>query len=123
MRLMQVTVSNYRNIDGITVFLNPECSYLIGENNLGKSNFLMLLQTVFSGRAFDEKDYCDSEMPIEIDFTIKMATQEQGFFGDNFSPEDSSTLKIRYHQTINEPYPTIVSADTNESISQKQLRT
>lgn len=122
MRLMHVTVSNYRNIDSISVFLNPECSYLIGENNLGKSNFLTLLQTICNGRSFDEKDYFDSEKPIEVEFTAKMNPEEQGFFGDHFSPEDASLMKIRYHQAINEAYPSIVSADTNESIAPKLLR-
>ena len=40
MRISRVKVHNYRNIDGIEVLLNPECNYIIGENNLGKSNFL-----------------------------------------------------------------------------------
>ncbi|HBO33716.1 MAG TPA: hypothetical protein DD636_03095 [Anaerolineaceae bacterium] len=122
MRLLQITVSNYRNVDGVSVILNPECSYLIGENNLGKSNFLSLLQTICNGWSFGERDFLDPDKPIEVDFTIKLAPQEQGFFGDNFSPENSSLLKIRYHQAINEAYPTIISADTNESISTKQLR-
>lgn len=39
-------VENYRNIDGIEIIFNPECNYIIGENNLGKSNFLSLLTTV-----------------------------------------------------------------------------
>ncbi|HHY30057.1 MAG TPA: AAA family ATPase [Syntrophaceticus sp.] len=78
MRLLYVTVSNYRNVDGVSVFLNPKCSYLIGENNLGKSNFLSLLQAICNGWSFGEKDFLDSDKPIEVDFTIKMAPQEQG---------------------------------------------
>ena len=56
MRQIKVPVSNYRNIDGITVHFHDECSYLIGENNIGKSNFLDLLNTVCSGKPFDDKD-------------------------------------------------------------------
>jgi len=117
-----VKVNNYRNIDGIEVTFNPECNYIIGENNIGKSNFLTLLATVCSGKSFDEKDFADSEKPIEVELDIKLLPNEQGFFGDNFSPEDASLLKIRYHQTIRDAYPTIVSADSNESIPPKQLR-
>ena len=40
MRISCVKVNNYRNIDGIEVTFNPECNYIIGENNIGKSNFL-----------------------------------------------------------------------------------
>ena len=122
MRISCVKVNNYRNIDGIEVTFNPECNYIIGENNIGKSNFLTLLATVCSGKSFDEKDFADSEKPIEVELDIKLLPNEQGFFGDNFSPEDASLLKIRYHQTIRDAYPTIVSADSNESIPPKQLR-
>ena len=122
MRISCVKVNNYRNIDGIEVTFNPECNYIIGENNIGKSNFLTLLATVCSGKSFDEKDFADSEKPIEVELDIKLLPNEQGFFGDNFSTEDASLLKIRYHQTIRDAYPTIVSADSNESIPPKQLR-
>ena len=122
MRISCVKVNNYRNIDGIEVTFNPECNYIIGENNIGKSNFLTLLATVCNGKSFDEQDFADSEKPIEVELDIKLLPNEQGFFGDNFSPEDASLLKIRYHQTIRDAYPTIVSADSNESIPPKQLR-
>jgi putative ATP-dependent endonuclease of OLD family len=122
MKLACVQVSNYRNIDGVTVNFNPECNYIIGENNLGKSNFLALLATVCGGKSFDEKDFYDAEKPIEIGLEIKLLPNEQGFFGDNFSPDDASLLKICYYQTIKEAYPTVVSADSYESIQSKLLR-
>ncbi len=122
MRISCVKVNNYRNIDGIEVTFNPECNYIIGENNLGKSNFLSLLATVCNGKGFDEKDFADPEKPIEVELDIKLLPNEQGFFGDNLSPEDASLLKIRYHQTVRDAYPTIVSADSNESIPPRQLR-
>ncbi|NPV89871.1 MAG: AAA family ATPase [Firmicutes bacterium] len=122
MRISYVKVSNYRNIDGITVCFNPDCNYIIGENNLGKSNFLSLLETVCRGKGFDEKDFADPEKPIEVELDVQLLPNEQGFFGDNFSPEDASLLKIRYRQTIKEAYPTIISADSNESIQARLIR-
>lgn len=122
MRISSVAVSNYRNIDGINVVFNPECNYIIGENNLGKSNFLSLLATICSGKGFDEGDFFDSEKPIEVELNIKLLPNELGFFGDNFSPDDASLLKIRYTQTIQEAYPTIISADANETIHPRQMR-
>jgi putative ATP-dependent endonuclease of OLD family len=122
MRITCVRVHNYRNIDGIVVSFNPECNYIIGENNLGKSNFLSLLGTVCSGKGFDERDFADPEKSIEVELEIRLLPSEQGFFGDNFSPDDASLVKIRYRQTIKEAYPTIVSADSNESIQPKQLK-
>jgi putative ATP-dependent endonuclease of OLD family len=122
MRITRVEVSNYRNIDGVIVTLNPECSYLIGENNLGKSNFLLLLDTICNGRGFEDKDYLDSGNPIIVEAEIKLLPNEQGFFGDNFSPEDSSVLKIRYQQSIKDAYPSIVNTETNESIPPRMIR-
>lgn len=122
MRIDNITVKNYRNIDRINVVFNPKCNYIIGENNLGKSNFLSLLATVCSGKGFDEDDFFDSEKPIEIELSIRLCPNEQGFFGDAFSPEDASLLKIHYTQEINEAYPTIVSADSNESIHPRQMK-
>lgn len=122
MRIVRVKVSNYRNIDGIEIFFNPECNYIIGENNLGKSNFLSLLATVCSGRGVDEEDFADPEKPIEVEIDLGLLPNELGFFGDNFSPEDSSSLKIRYQQTVKDAYPTITSVDSNESISPRQMR-
>lgn len=122
MRISNIKVSNYRNIDGIGVCFNPGCNYIIGENNLGKSNFLSLLGTVCNGKGFDEKDFSDPEKAIEVELDIRLLPNEQGFFGDNFSPDDASLLKICYHQTIKEAYPTIVSADSNESIQTRLIR-
>lgn len=122
MKITCVHVSNYRNIDGITVNFNPECNYIIGENNLGKSNFLALLGTVCSGKGFDDEDFFDPEKPIEVELEIKILSKEQGFFGDNFSQDDASLLKIRFRQTIHEAYPAIVRTDSKESIQPKLIR-
>lgn len=122
MRIAHVKVYNYRNIDGIEVTFNPECNYIIGENNLGKSNFLSLLATVCGGKGFDEKDFSDPDKPIEVNLDIKLLQNEQGFFGDNFSPDDASLLKIRYQETVKDAYPTIVSADSNDSIQPRMIR-
>jgi len=122
MRITSVKISNYRNIDGIAVSFNPDCNYIIGENNLGKSNFLSLLSIVCNGKAFDEKDFSDPDKAIEAELDIRLLANEMGFFGDNFSPDDASLLKIRYRQTIREAYPTIVSADSNESIQARLIR-
>lgn len=122
MKITYVKVNNYRNIDGIEIAFNPDCNYIIGENNIGKSNFLSLLATVCSGKGFDEKDFYNLEKPIEVEMELKLNPNEQGFFGDNFSPQDASLLKIRYQQAIKDAYPTIISSETNESILPRQIR-
>jgi len=122
MKLTKITVSNYRNLNDITITLNTDCNYIIGENNLGKSNLLSLLTAVFGGKSIDDKDYLDPDKPVDITLEIKLLPNEIGFFGDNFSPDDSSLIRIRYFKLIGEAYPTVVSADTNEAIQIKHLR-
>lgn len=122
MKIIHIKVNNYRNIDGIEITFNPESNYIIGENNLGKSNFLSLLSTICNGKSFDEQDFADHEKNIEVDLTFELQSTELGFFNDNFSPDDSSKLKIRYSQSIHEAYPNIISVDSNESISPRQMR-
>lgn len=122
MKIKSISVVNYRNIDGNSMVLHPESNYLIGENNLGKSNFLFLLDTVCNGKAFDEKDFKNPDMPIEVVLELQLLPNELGFFGDNFSPEDPTTIKLRYTQKIDESYATCVSCDTGESIQTKQLK-
>lgn len=87
MRISRVKVHNYRNIDGIEVLLNPECNYIIGENNLGKSNFLAMLSTVCAGKSFEESDFGDSEKSIEIEIDIQLLPNEQGFLATTFVPK------------------------------------
>ena len=122
MKLTRIEVSNYRNIDGLIVDFHPMSNYIIGENNLGKSNFLALMEIVCNGRSFEEGDFCSAEEPIEILLSLKLLPCEYGFFGDNFCPDDASILKIRYSQEISDVYPTIVCCDTGDSITARQLR-
>ncbi len=122
MKLTRIQVSNYRNIDGLIVDFHPQTNYIIGENNLGKSNFLALMETVCNGRSFEEDDYHSSDNQIEVLLDLNLLPYEYGFFGDNFCPDNASILKIRYFQSIADSYPTIVCCDTNESIPVRYLR-
>ncbi|MDR2719491.1 MAG: AAA family ATPase, partial [Nitrososphaerota archaeon] len=122
MIITNVNVLNYRNIDGIKVTLHPDCNYIIGKNNIGKSNCLSLLSTICNGYTFENEDFLNTEKPIEVEIKIKLSPKEYGFFGDNFSPEDSSSINIRYRQAIQDPYPSIVCVDTNESISRRAIQ-
>ena len=122
MVIQHVKARNYRNIDGIDVWLNNTSNFIIGENNLGKSNFLHLLETVCTGKSFSEEDYTNEDLPIEVELQIKMVNGEIGFFGDNFDPNDESLIHMKYYQSINEAYPTLICTDTDDSVSLKQLR-
>ena len=122
MRLIFVKVQNFRNLDNIEVSLHQRSNYIIGENNIGKSNFLNLLDILCNGRSFDDDDFADPHMPIEVTVQIKLSSEEQGFFDDNFMPDDSSIVRIKYIQRVDEAYPSITFIDSGESVQRKQLQ-
>lgn len=122
MKIKSIDILNYRNIGNCNIIFNDDVNYIIGENNIGKSNLLVLLDTICNGRAFEESDFENSESPIEIVLEIKLLPEELGFFGDNFSPEDSSIIKLRYTQKIDEAYPTIVGSETGEALQARQIK-
>jgi len=66
MRLEKIEIKNYRNLDGVSIHFNMESNYIVGENNIGKSNFLELINTVINGSSFDENDFDDFKRPIVI---------------------------------------------------------
>lgn len=103
MRIRRISISNYRNIDGIVVDFHPEANYIIGDNNLGKTNFLSVLETVCLGKCFNENDFYDINRPISITLTF-----------DNH--------KIKYAQRIDQAFPNIVNRKTGRLVNAKQLR-
>ena len=122
MRIIRVKISNYRNVDGIIVELNPLCSYIIGENNLGKSNFLDLLNTICTGKPFYDEDYYNPQLPIEVTLTVVLDEHEWGFFGDNFNSDNPEIVNICYKQKITDAYPIAICLDTEDNIPMKQIR-
>lgn len=89
MKITHIHVSNFRNLDGLDVYLHPEVNFLVGENELGKSNFLDLLDTVFNRRSFFHEDFDDETKPLEVKLTITLSDEEIGSFEDYFDPTDS----------------------------------
>lgn len=122
MKIANVKINNYRNLDGISISFNLDSNYIIGENNLGKSNLLDAFETLFNGRKFDESDYSDESKDIEILVTLELKDYEKGYFADNFSPENSNQITILYKQGINDSFPSALCINTDEIIQIKQLK-
>lgn len=98
MKLKTISVNNYRNLDGIKLIFNPEINFLVGETNLGKSNFLELLNTIFNRTSFSEADFNDPEKSIEVSFKILLDNIEIGLFEDLFDPDESDSINITAKQ-------------------------
>lgn len=88
------SISNYRNLSGLSFKFNSEINYIIGENNIGKTNILELLNIIFSIGKFSESDFEDILKPIKITLTIKYEDEAIGFFEDNFDDGDKNAITI-----------------------------
>lgn len=107
-------ISNYRNLTGKTIKFNKAINFLIGENNIGKTNVLELLNTFLSVGKFVESDFTNVLEPIKVRLTICYDSDEVGFFEDNFDIDENNAITliakqgsvderiVYYHDTPNE---------------------
>lgn len=98
MKITRLDIHNYRNLDGIKISLEENCNFIVGENNLGKSNLLSLVNILFTSRAFKLDDFKDTGCPIRIDFQLRLAPIEIGHFQDLFDFDDYSLINITAQQ-------------------------
>jgi putative ATP-dependent endonuclease of OLD family len=95
MKILNIKVKNFRNLDGLEFHLDPLCNFIVGENNLGKSNLLELLNTLFNHKAFKAEDFKNPAQPLEITLRIHLADVEIGHFEDLFDADDGNIINIK----------------------------
>lgn len=94
MRISTLEIKNYRNLDGIKINFHATTNFIIGENNLGKSNLLDLLNILFTRNGFAESDFLNPDEPIHISFSLGLSDIEQGLFDDLFDPNNREVINI-----------------------------
>jgi len=117
MKITKVEIQNYRNLSGLTIHFDESCNFIVGENNIGKSNLLWLLNSIFTSRSFNAEDFKDQNQSIEIGFQLKLDDIEIGNFENYFSQEDQRLINIiarqetvddnidYFHKETNSPVP------------------
>lgn len=109
--ISKVVIKNFRNFLDEEVTLNSK-QVIIGENNVGKTNFIKALQLILdptlsdSDRELEESDFNDSiENPFENQKKIEISIEVQGFenntalvaaFCDGSVSKNPPTIKITY---------------------------
>lgn len=111
MKITKLTATNYRNLDNISIDLDENCNFIVGENNLGKSNLLDLFQIILSNRSFLQSDFTDASSSIHIEITIKLNDIEKGNFEDLFDGTNPDLINIICKQE---------TVDDNISFSHKE---
>lgn len=122
MKITRVEIHNYRNLDGAEVFFADDCNFIVGENNLGKSNLLSLFNTIFSRRSFDDEDFTDETKPIEIHLRLKLADIEIGHFKDLFDVEDYTVINLVCRQLNADEVIEFSHLETKTSIQPSLVR-
>lgn len=89
-----VEINNYRNLTGKIITFNDTLNFLIGENNIGKTNILELINICLAIGKFAETDFMDITLPIKIKFKVKYSNEEIGYFEDNFDVDDSNSITL-----------------------------
>ncbi|MGL5254068.1 MAG: ATP-dependent nuclease [Brevinema sp.] len=81
-------IKNYRNLDNINLQFSSKTTYIVGENNLGKTNISNMLKKIFNAGDFDLDDFANSEIPISFECMFQTENSEEtGFFKDaGFDP-------------------------------------
>lgn len=94
MRISKLRIENYRNLDGVTISFDEGVSYILGENNLGKTNVLDLLNTIFNQAMISEDDFADIDKRAGAVVTLKMDDDELGITGLDIDPTTGNTITV-----------------------------
>ncbi|WP_278403036.1 ATP-dependent nuclease [Megamonas rupellensis] len=122
MILRKMQLSNYRNLNNISVSFSDDINYIVGENNLGKSNLLYAINHVLLGKPFLEDDFSDSNTPIEIKISLRLNDYEKGIFDDLIDPLDSDYININVIQENCDEHLKYSHAETGELISISDIK-
>lgn len=94
MLIREIKVENYRNLKSFTSSSNSKTQYVFGNNGVGKSNLLELLNTVFNKNSFLDTDFCDINEEIKIELRIYLDDLEIGYFDELFEPTNVHEIII-----------------------------
>jgi len=91
-------ISNYRNLSGISFSFDEKMNFVVGENNIGKTNLIELMTKLFKVGKFDENDFTNVKEPIKVIFKLEYYSEELGFFENTFDVDDTYAITVTAHQ-------------------------
>ncbi|MDK2919862.1 MAG: putative ATP-dependent endonuclease of the family [Candidatus Petromonas sp.] len=89
-----IRIENYRNLSGLVFEFNKEINFIVGENNVGKTNLLELLNKIIRIGKFSEQDFYNVKEPIKVVFQVTYDDDELGFFENIFDVDDELSITI-----------------------------
>lgn len=109
--ISHMVVENYRTFRHVEFHFDDRVNYIVGDNNIGKSNFLTLLKDVTHGFGFRENDFLDPDEPIRVEMTLSSS--------DNGLDE---TLHLELAQHIREVVPRLYNKDDGRELPLEYVR-
>ncbi|WP_456155593.1 ATP-dependent nuclease [Veillonella sp.] len=106
-----IQIENYRNLVDVELHFHNDINYFVGENAVGKSNFLDLLEQMINVRGFQESDFADVNRPIRIECKLSFSELTTSF-QDIIGPEDA--IYLRLEQVVQEVYPRLYKVDGDQ---------
>ena len=122
MRISKLRIVNYRNLDGVAISFDEDVTYIVGENNLGKTNVLDLLNTIFNQATIGEEDFADTEKRSGAVVTLKMDEDEIGISGPDIDPTTGNTITVCAFADDPESRIEFVAEESGEKISPSFMR-
>lgn len=111
MFISDMVVENYRTFRHVELHFDSWVNYIVGDNNIGKSNFLTLLKYATHGYGFKENDFMDPDRPIRIEMTLSSA--DDGL-------TDKAHLELK--QSIREVVPKLYNKDDGTLLPLEYVR-
>ena len=78
LRISEVNVSNFRSIVDIRIPLEPGATFLVGENNAGKSSFLLAIAVACGFHRATRDDLHQSDKGTSTEATIDLIIRSAG---------------------------------------------
>jgi putative ATP-dependent endonuclease of OLD family len=111
MYISSMQIENYRTFKNIRLEFDSQANYIVGDNNIGKSNFLDLLKSVTHGHGFHETDFMDVEKPIRI--LCELSTMDMG---------TRDSIEVELIQSVREVVPRLYNKKNGEQLPLEYMR-
>lgn len=111
MFIKELRIQNYRTFKNVSFTFDPHANYLVGDNNIGKSNLLDLLYTVTHGLGFHESDFLDPDDPISMRITL--SASDTGVM---------DALHLELKQSVQEVIPRLFDKDSKKELPIEFMR-
>lgn len=122
MEITFIKIINYRNLNGLEVDINKDINFIVGENNIRKSNFQNCLLKVLSCKSFQKEDFTDETQKISVEMSFHLNSDEIGIFDDLVDPMNREMINIVSLQESPDEYIKYYHKETGETIPNSLIK-